>query len=50
MYFSITPYLDALDTIYLVDMLPPWTPNLTQREIGRPKITIHDSALAFPLS
>lgn len=31
-------------------MLPPWTPNLTQREVGRPKVSICDSALALQLA
>ncbi|MDO5495644.1 MAG: AAA family ATPase [bacterium] len=46
---SFQPYLDALESIYMVEVLRPWTPNLTQREIGRAKAFIEDSALAMRL-
>jgi len=44
---TITSYLDVLRSVYLVDELPPWTTNLTKREIGRPKAFVSDSALAL---
>lgn len=47
---SITPYLDALEAVYLIDHLQPWTPNLTRREIGRTKTFVTDSALALRLA
>lgn len=47
---SITTYLELLRTLFLVDWLPPWTPNLTRREIGRPKAIVADSALALTLT
>lgn len=47
---TVTGYLDTLQTLFLTDNLPPWTPNLTSREIGRPKVTIPDSALAMHLT
>lgn len=47
---SITSYLDVLATVFLLDVLPPWTPNLTRREIGRPKSLVCDSALALRLA
>lgn len=47
---TITAYLDVLRSVYLVDDLPPWTPNLTKREIGRPKTLVGDSALALRLN
>lgn len=47
---SITAYLDVLRSVYLVDELPPWTANLTRREIGRPKSFVGDSALALRLN
>lgn len=47
---TITSYLDALETLFLVGSLPPWTPNLTRREIGRPKSMVEDSALALRLA
>ncbi|MCF4119603.1 ATP-binding protein [Antribacter sp. KLBMP9083] len=46
---SITTYLDLLETLYLVETLPPWTPNLTHREVGRHKVSVTDSALAMRL-
>lgn len=42
-------YLDALSSVYLIDQLRPWTPNLTTREIGRRKVCVTDSALAMHL-
>lgn len=47
---TITAYLDVLRCVYLVDELPPWTANLTRREIGRPKAFLGDSALALRLN
>lgn len=47
---TITAYLDVLRSVYLIDELPPWTRNLTKREIGRPKAFVSDSALALRLS
>ena len=47
---TITTYLDVLETLFLVSTLPPWTPNLTRREVGRPKAIISDSALALRLT
>ncbi|MEY9951801.1 ATP-binding protein [Leifsonia sp. EB34] len=47
---SIASYLDTLEMLFLVDLLPPWTPNLTSRETGRSKATISDSGLAARLA
>lgn len=47
---SITNYLDVLQTLFLITSLSPWTPNLTKREIGRPKTHVTDSGLAARLS
>lgn len=47
---SIDAYLDVLRSVYLVDLLPPWTPNLTKREVGRPKAFVTDPALALRLT
>lgn len=47
---TITAYLDVLRSVYLVEELPPWTANLTRREIGRPKTFVADSALALRLN
>lgn len=47
---TITPYLDVLRSVYLTDELPPWSANLTKRQIGRSKAFVTDSALALRLS
>ncbi|MFZ1410943.1 MAG: ATP-binding protein [Micropruina sp.] len=47
---TLTAYLDVLRSVYLVDELPPWTANLTKREVGRPKAFVGDSALALRLN
>lgn len=46
---TITAYLDVLRSVYLTEQLPPWTPNLTKREVGRPKVFVSDPALALRL-
>lgn len=43
-------YLELLRALYLVDRLPPWTPNLLKREVGRSKYLLTDSALAMWLT
>jgi predicted AAA+ superfamily ATPase len=47
---TITAHLDTLETLFLVDLLPPWTPNLTSRETGKSKAVVADSGLAARLS
>ncbi|MGN6425584.1 MAG: ATP-binding protein [Leifsonia sp.] len=47
---SIAAYIDTIEALFLLDRLPPWTPNLTSRETGRAKATIADSGLAARLS
>ncbi|QTX03415.1 ATP-binding protein [Agromyces archimandritae] len=47
---SITAYLDAIQTLYLIDVLRPFTANLTSREVGRVKASVADSGLAARLS
>lgn len=46
---SIQTYLDALEAIYVTEMIPAWTTNLTRREVSRPKSLVTDSALAIRL-
>lgn len=46
---TITPYIDVLRRMYLIDLVPPWTPNLTSREVGRPKAIVTDPGLAARL-
>ncbi|MFT4189096.1 MAG: ATP-binding protein [Aeromicrobium sp.] len=47
---TITSYLDLLHDVWLIDSLPPWTPNLAKREVGRPKAMVVDSGLALWLA
>ncbi len=47
---SISAYLDVAQAIFLTAAVPPWTPNLTRREIGRHKSVVLDSALAMRLA
>lgn len=47
---TITGYLDLLHNVGLVASLPPWTPHLAKREVGRPKTFVVDSGLATRLS
>lgn len=47
---TITGYLDLLHDVGLVASVPPWTPNLARREIGRPKTIVIDSGLALRLA
>ncbi|WP_172119489.1 ATP-binding protein [Actinomyces faecalis] len=46
----VTGYMDALRSVYLLDVLRPWTQNLTKREVGRPKVSVADPALAMHLA
>ena len=47
---TITGYLDLLHDVGLVASIPPWTPNLAKREIGRPKTFVIDTAIALRLA
>ncbi|WP_188744772.1 DUF4143 domain-containing protein [Agromyces bauzanensis] len=47
---TITGYLDLVHDVGLVASIPPWTPNLAKREIGRPKSFVIDSAVAMWLA
>jgi uncharacterized protein len=47
---TITGYLDLLHDVGLITSIPPWTRNLTKREIGRPKTIVPDAALAMRLA
>ncbi|MFT4259652.1 ATP-binding protein [Microbacterium sp.] len=44
---SVSAYIDLLETMYLVERLRPWTPNLTSREAGKPKMIVNDPGLAL---
>lgn len=47
---SVTTYIDLLETMYLVDRLQSWTPNLTSREASKPKLFVSDPGLALRLA
>jgi uncharacterized protein len=46
---TLGPYLDLLETLYLVHRIPAWSTNLSKRVVSRPKITLVDSGLAARL-
>lgn len=47
---SMPTYLELLAAMYLIDVVRPWTPNLTSRESSRPKVVVSDPGLALRLS
>lgn len=46
---SITRCVEALEALYVIARLQPWTANLTKRQVGRTKAIILDSGLATHL-
>lgn len=47
---SLPGYLDLLEALYLIHVLPAWGDNLTKRVIGRPKVSLLDTGLAARLN
>lgn len=47
---TIGPYLDLLETLYLVHRVPPWSTNLGRRLVRRPRIAFLDCGLAAHLT
>lgn len=47
---SVTAYLDVLESIYLLDLISPWTENLTKRQTGRSKSFVSDTSVAMFLN
>lgn len=47
---SAAQYLRLLQGLFLVDQLPPWTPNLLKREVGRHKTVISDPGVGLWLT
>lgn len=43
---TVRHYLDILETIYLVRLVPAWSANTTTRSVATPKLTFVDSGLA----
>jgi len=46
---TLDPYLDLLETLFLVHRLPAWSTNLSQRVVSRPKVVLDDTGLAARL-
>lgn len=46
---TLPPYLDLLETLYLIWRVPAWSANLTKRVTSRPKLALLDSGLAAHL-
>lgn len=46
---TLPPYLDLLQTLYLIDRIPAWSTNLAKRVSRRPKLIVADSGLAARL-
>jgi predicted AAA+ superfamily ATPase len=46
----VTSCLDALRALYVIDLVEPWTANLTKRTTGRSKAIVADSGLAAHLA
>ena len=47
---TTSAYMDLLRALFLIDRIPPWTPNLLKREIGRSKYVLADTGLAVHLT
>jgi uncharacterized protein len=46
---TLPPYLDLLETLFLVQRIPAWSTNLSNRVVGRPKLSLLDGGLAARL-
>jgi uncharacterized protein len=47
---TVRRYVDILETIYLIRLIPAWSPGATQRAVAAPKLTFVDSGLASHLA
>lgn len=47
---TLPPYLDLLQTLYLIDRLPAWSTNLSKRVVDRPRVFFLDTGLAARLT
>ncbi len=47
---TVRSYLDILETIYLIRLLPGWSANATTRAVARPKVIFTDPGIAHHLS
>ena len=46
---TLAPYVELLETLYLVQRIPAWSTNLTARVVSRPKVALLDTGLAARL-
>lgn len=46
---TVAPYLDLLETLYLIQRIPAWSTNVTKRVVSRPKVSFLDTGLAARL-
>ena len=46
---TLAPYLELVQTLYLVQLIPAWSTNLTKRVVARPKVALLDTGLASRL-
>lgn len=46
---TLSPHVQLLETLYLVQRIPAWSTNLTKRAVSRPKVALLDSGLAARL-
>lgn len=46
---TLDPYLELLETLFLIHRLPAWSTNLSKRVVSRPKIALLDTGLAARL-
>jgi predicted AAA+ superfamily ATPase len=46
---TLPPYLDLLETLFLIQRVPAWSRNLSKRVVERPKVSLLDSGLAARL-
>lgn len=47
---TLAPYLNLLETLYLIQRVPAWSTNLSKRVVSRPKSMLLDSGLAARLN
>ena len=46
---TLGPYLELLETLFLIQRLPAWPANLPKRVVSRPKVALLDTGLAARL-
>src|ERR1022692_4503117 len=46
---TLDPYLELLETLFLIQRLPAWSTNLSKRVVSRPKVALLDTGLAARL-